>query len=55
MENLLTSKDIEFIRHCMFYFLDDRHTSDDTKSELKRKIKKVHKLDEKFIKDKEVK
>ena len=47
-KNLLTSKDIEFIKECMFYFLDDRHTSDDTKRELKNYEYKVHSVDEKL-------
>ena len=47
-KNLLTSKDIEFIKRCMFYFLDDRHTSMDTKRELKNYEYKVHSIDEKL-------
>ena len=47
-KNLLTSKDIEFIKQCLFYFLEDRHTSDDTKRELKNYEYKVHRIDEKL-------
>ena len=47
-KNLLTSKDIEFIKQCMFYFLEDRHTSMDTKRELKNYEYKVHSIDEKL-------
>ena len=47
-KNLLTSKDIEFIKECLFYFLEDRYTSDDTKRELKNYEYKVHRIDEKL-------
>ena len=47
-KNLLTYEDIEFIKYCMFYFLDDRHTSMDTKRELKNLEYKVHSIDEKL-------
>tara|TARA_R100000231_G_C5220666_1_gene133433 strand:+ start:346 stop:534 length:189 start_codon:yes stop_codon:yes gene_type:complete len=47
-KNLLTSKDIEFIKECLFYFLEDRYTSDDTKRELKNLEYKVHSIDEKL-------
>lgn len=47
-KNLLTSKDMEFIKHCMFYVLNCRYTSSDTERELKNLEYKVHKIDGKL-------
>ena len=47
-KNLLTSKDMEFIKHCMFYVLDCRYISSDTERELKNYEYKVHSIDEKL-------
>lgn len=47
-KNLLTSKDMEFIKHCMFYVLDCRYTSNDTERELKNLEYKVHNIDGKL-------
>jgi diphthamide biosynthesis methyltransferase len=47
-KNLLTSKEIEFIKQCMFYFLDDRYTSMDSEHELRNLEYKVNCIDEKL-------
>ena len=39
---------MEFIKHCMFYVLDCRYTSNDTERELKNLEYKVHNIDGKL-------
>ena len=48
MKILLTEKDAELIRLCLWSHLDNRYSSDDTESELRNLEYKLHNLDEKL-------
>ena len=48
MKILLTKKDVELIRLCLWSHLDSRYISDDTESELRNLEYKLNNIDEKL-------